>query len=154
MTLEELKEDSLFRALTDRQQNFVLAYAVEGKDHITAAIAAYNCKSRHVARAVAGSALRNSYVQAVIARYSGGEVVTRHQYEALVWKTINSIKVLNVKHDLLVRFGRMKGFLEPLEEIHEAEEVNQVEATPPPAPEPLPTITTPAVDFLAEFKEA
>src|SRR4051812_24205694 len=152
MNSEELKTDPLFRALTDRQQNFVLAYAVEGKDHITAAITAYNCKSRHVARAVAGSALRNSYVQAVIARYSGGEVVTRHQYEALVWKTINSIKVLNVKHDLLIRFGRMKGFLEPLPEIHEVEEIDQVEATP--APEPVPILTTPAVDFLAEFKEA
>lgn len=133
MTLEELKTDPLFRALTDKQQRFVIAYAVEGKDHITAATEAYKCNDRHKARAAAGSALRNTYVQAVVARYSGGEVVNRHQFEIVLWKTINSMKGLQMKKDLLLAFGKMKGFLNP--------------ETPE---EP----TTISADFLAEFKEA
>jgi hypothetical protein len=131
MTLEDLKSDPLFRALTDKQQQFVLAYAVEGKDHITAALGIYDCKDRNSARAVAGAVLRNTYVQSVIARYHGATVVTREEYEAVMWNTIQAMKALRDKKEMLVLFGKMKGYLTPTAQAGADQ----------------------TADFLAEFKE-
>jgi hypothetical protein len=133
MNIEDLKQDHLFHQLTVRQQKFVVAY-VESRDHITSAELAYNCRNRHSARAVAGTCLRNTYVQAVIAKYSGDQVVTRYQFEAAMWKTIQSIKVLEMKKDLLMTFGKMKGYFTAQGEVVE------------------PPITLQS-DFLSEFKE-
>ena len=69
MTLSQLKEDSKFLRLTEKQQKFVLAFCESGGNKIKAGHAAYECKSDDSAQAMAYSALRNPVIKALVTEF-------------------------------------------------------------------------------------
>lgn len=68
MTISQLKEDSKFLRLTDKQKTFVLVY-IETNDKVRAAHAAYSCKDDDSALAMAYSALRNPVIKSLITQF-------------------------------------------------------------------------------------
>ena len=69
MTLSQLKEDSKFLRLTDKQKTFVLVFCETNGDKVKAAHTAYDCKSDESALAMAYSALRNPVIKAIVTQF-------------------------------------------------------------------------------------
>lgn len=87
--LEELRKESSYLQLTDKQKIFVEAYVVKGGDQVEAALKAYDCKSRASARAIAYTQMGDIRIIMLLNKYVGGSSVTREQLLALLWREVN-----------------------------------------------------------------
>lgn len=69
MTLTQLKEDSKFLRLTEKQKTFVLTFCETNGNKVKAGHAAYDCRDDDSAKAMAYSALRNATIKALVAQF-------------------------------------------------------------------------------------
>lgn len=143
--LDELRKESSYLQLTDKQKCFVEAYIAKGGDQVDAAMQAYDCNSRASARAIAYAQLGDIRIIMLINKYvGGGETVSREQFLALLWRELNR-KGLDPRYKItmLQQFERLSAF--------------SSDKTPKPAPVSEPTDTyqdaelTPA-SFLSKYE--
>lgn len=94
MTIDELRQESFFRQLSEGQQKFVIARC-EGSDPKTAARAAWTCATDASATSMANKATKNVNIKWLIGRFfgkgAGSRIPTQEELAAWSWEKAQTV---------------------------------------------------------------
>jgi hypothetical protein len=120
MTISQLKEDSKFLRLTDKQKAWVVAYCESNGDKLKAAHAAFNCRTDGSAQSISYQQLRNPLIKALVS-----------DFVELVETRVTKDEMLSILGDRFRRCSDDKYILEFAAQIAEMEGWNMKPSAPP-----------------------
>lgn len=123
MTISQLKEDSKFLRLTDKQKTWVIAFVESNGDKLKAARAAYNVNTDGSAMAMSYSALRNPLIKAIVS-----------QFVEIIETRLTREEVLSMLGDRARKCDDDETFLKLVQQITRIEGWETKPTTPPPNP--------------------